>query len=262
MATVGPPTYNVDIGAMLRDAVNDAGRAASGTARELADLLARDRVGNEIKKQFWGAHAEAVLSAVSASYKSTLAARRSGPPGYRKDDKPPHNRFADGALAKALASPKNVSVTARGLRLFNQGHLDQKAKQWYRLNYGTSPYSPGKVAYTVRIGSGVSLGPLVLPGEASGPMYIPRGYFRKDGAFFVNRKNRHGPFYLTKGVRPRGFLDHGLETFAKNLSSNSELGILQLHRKLFAAGLAQIRTPRGAQLLTSTHRVTIRVESR
>jgi hypothetical protein len=110
-------------------------QAALGTSGDLRDSLtafskalkfrASRKAGMLTIHEQIGAQAQ---QAILSSYDS---ARAFSPLSYRVND-----RYAGGKLRAAIADPNFYIPQPDGLLFINKGLLDQKAKQWYRLNFG------------------------------------------------------------------------------------------------------------------------------
>lgn len=270
MATAAP-LPRIDVGAEVRRQMV-AGIAAAGphvarTVLELARILGSPQRGSAVRKAFWQENADDVRRSVVASYRATVhRGAYVTPPGYRRNDTGKNKRYAGGALDKALNDRKNYVVTTGGLALFDEQFLDSKARQWYRLNFGTAPHSRTQETYQIGLGRGVTFAELTLPGAPSGEMVIPDGFFTESGEFHPKHR-RPGYRYImhlketkpTAGVEGRGFLDAGVRRLALNLSGDSGkrgTSLLGLHNRLFYAGVSTVRPPaRISQGLVTLHMV-------
>ena len=83
------------------------------------------------KKVMKGAQA-----AVVEKYESSGIGKR---PSYRQNDTGKLKRYADGAMEDALKSPEFTWAEGRRYGFANRTLMDEKAKQWYRLNFGAKP---------------------------------------------------------------------------------------------------------------------------
>lgn len=74
--------------------------------------------------------AEEAQQAMVDSYKSKLGARK-------RPTRDPKSKYAGGVLLGALQSPRFFHADETGILFGDQTYLDQTAKQWYRMNFGS-----------------------------------------------------------------------------------------------------------------------------
>jgi hypothetical protein len=95
-------------------------------------------------------------------------------------------RYAGGQLAAAIGSDEMFIARPDGLTWINAAHLDQKAPQWYRLNFGAGAKgaaSGNALQYQVTF-LGQPVGTIGLASFRSSPsFYMPAGFFSSDGSF-------------------------------------------------------------------------------
>lgn len=95
-------------------------------------------------------------------------------------------RYAGGQLAAAIASDEMFIARPDGLTWINAAHLDQKAPQWYRLNFGAGARGSATrraLQYQVTF-LGQPVGTIGLSAFRSSPsFYMPAGFFTTDGSF-------------------------------------------------------------------------------
>ena len=218
---------------------------------ELQRILGDPTRGASVREQFWGARGSSVKNAVTRSY---AARKRLSPSGYRpgatKGEKGRDaRRFSGGALKEALALETNYQSSAVGLSLFDVGALDEKAAQWYRLNFGTAPNARVAKEYSVTFGSGVEVLSLFLEGKPSAAFRIPKGFWTENGEFHLDNPDDNRiptDARRTKGIKPQGFLDAGIRRLARDLGgeNGTEASLQGLYKGLWDNGIATV-VPRG-----------------
>lgn len=207
-------------------------RVVGGYYRALASSISRNRDSRLIRINTIAA--QKAQSQIVAAFQAT----RKGPsPTLERGD-----RYANGAMLKALSSPNFYKVTARGVGLIDAGYLDRVAKQWYRLNFGA-----GEVGgFSKRHGShvipflGSTAGALSLQGYGPSKAFrMPSGawlttnmslaggtgrgdFSRRGQDQFVPLKylqRRTAPFRggMTSGIIGTAYLDPGVKTLAREL---------------------------------------------
>jgi hypothetical protein len=160
------------------------------------------------------------------------------------------DRYANGKMLQALRSPKFFTARWDGVAFVNKAHLDQTAKQWYRLNFGAGErarQTPARKVYSIKFFEAV-IGTLSFqrfgPSAAFGMPYgafFPRG----GGAPIGPDPSRRGlddfvpgvfakldspPFKgtrVTKGIKGTNFLDAGLGALTKSLGAGWEILYLE-----------------------------------
>lgn len=167
------------------------------------------------------------------------------PPGsYRLDDTGHNQRYAGGALRKALGSGKgHVDADEYGLRFLNVDVLNEEAKQWRRLNYGAGGKAgEAPTQFPIQWG-GMVVATLGLPADPRPAFKIPRGYWvgpdgKRVGAgaglndrFFpigtssneISRaesfRGRPSPARMTAGIAASNFIDAGVRRIANEIPS-------------------------------------------
>lgn len=162
---------------------------------------------------------EAMLQA----YAQRVVAERSAPAGYRKNE-----RYS-GGLEYALNNRLIALGSARAISVGDKKLLDQTARHWRRLNYGTAPAgSLPPVVAQLRWGSGQGF-TLRSADEPPRPGFtIPatpgfRGYFKADGSFYMGKPTRKLSTYIiierprpTRGIKGRRFIDEGVRAVGQN----------------------------------------------
>jgi hypothetical protein len=189
---------------------------------------------------------EAIGEAARRSTQNAYTHRRFRRPkgSYRLDDSGQNQRYAGGALRRALGSDKgHVDADEYGLRFLNTAVLDQEAKQWRRLNYGaggkagTAPHQ-----FPIEWG-GIVVATLGLPADPRPAFRIPAGYWigpdgKRVGAsrggggsdrFYpvgttsadIDRgtafRGRPSPARMTAGIAASNFIDAGVRRIANEI---------------------------------------------
>lgn len=138
--------------------------------------------------------------------------------GYRAGAAEPYTRDAGGKLYAALSSSRMWSAEKNGILFINRTHLDQYARQWYRLNFGAGPRATtGRKhqRYRVRI-FGQNAGRVSLNSYRPSPRFLmPAGFWSKDGGL--------NPIAPSEGRRnrdvfvPLGYLKKRLDEGARSV---------------------------------------------
>lgn len=173
--------------------------------------------GLKSRRSFENAHKTLAASAMEATLNAYAAnVEAEGPPPYRENSP---SRMS-GGMRRALEDPGMYRGTFSGVYLFSRKILDSNARHWYRLNSGVVGYggSRGERFNTspssLNVGGGnIGMIGLNLPVDPK-PMYMPRGYFTPEGAFYPKPAPADIP---TKGIQARRFLEAGAEAVAIEL---------------------------------------------
>lgn len=184
---------------------------------------------------------EAAQRSMVAAYTHRRFRRPKG--SYRIDDASPNERYAGGALRRALLDPGMVEADDRGVRFINTAILDREARQWRRLNYGAGGKAGTPPAQFPLQWGGVVVATLGLPADPRPAFRIPRGYWigpdgKRVGAgagntdrFYpvsttsgdINRgeafRGRPSPGRVTAGIAAANFLDAGVRRIANEIPS-------------------------------------------
>lgn len=218
--------------------------AVSGLAQNgsIADYLGRALAARAIPHgQLRRAHQDAgdqARRSMVAAY--THRAHRRPVPSYRIGD---DNRYAGGALRRALNQPGQVEVTPFTLRFINRDLLNQEARQWKRLNYGAGGGSEGGITPPQQFPvqwDGLVVATLGLPPDPQPGFTIPQGRFvtpggervrpsaarRGQDAFYLGNPNRRFP---TAGIASSNFLDGGV----RRLVTALPISYLDMYTRLF-----------------------------
>ena len=137
-----------------RDIINQAVDAMGKTmalemqlfAQAMSSKAARNRDGRVTRIHTLAG--EAAVAATVRSYNRTKTKRRRA--AVRAGDAfstgvslERRNRFANGKLGRALASPQMFDARWDGVSFINKDWLDRNAAQWYRLSFGAGPNGAG-----------------------------------------------------------------------------------------------------------------------
>lgn len=222
------------------------------------------------------------------SVRSAYIARRPARdlPAYRTFARNPRNqRYANGALLRAIGAPDFFEVTDRGIKFINEERLTREAKHWRRLNFGTAggaPVSPPRefqmdwgVLLQGRSSPRLGLAPDVRPA-----FRIPRGVFVEPGIFYpmsevagvrrgtvtgvVGRPGRTGrraadkrvnsrtfradTGQMTRGIASTNFLDRGVAAIARNMLPEFELLMREYYGRTLPPAFRQRIRPRTRQI--------------
>lgn len=237
------PTWQIEgeIQRVARKAVGLSLRAAAKSTSKQLQAIGRLVAGGHDNERLTELHQKVGVAAqnrILNAYARNVTAKKLGP-SYREGD-----RYAGGALRRALASPDFFRATPRGLDFINISLLDQEAYHWHRLNFGALPRGQGSTrSYEVRWGGLVA----IAIGFNEGPSHE----FGMPPGFWIAQEGKAGPrsrhvttgntFYpfsrvgsvpgtgvkgslvrqravpVTQGIVARHFLEAGLETIATTL---------------------------------------------
>lgn len=224
----------------FRTSVRNAGASGMAQSGSIVDYLGRALAARAIPHgQLRRAHQDAgdqARRSMVAAY--THRAHRRAVPSYRVGD-----RYAGGALRRALNQPGQVEATAFTLRFINRDILNQEARQWRRLNYGAGGGSEGGIVAPAQFPvqwDGLVVATLGLPPDTRPGFTIPQGIFvtpggervrpsasrRGQDAFSVRKASRKFP---TAGIASSNFLDGGI----RRLVTALPISYLDMYTRLF-----------------------------
>lgn len=158
---------------------------------------------------------------------------RSGLDSYRQNDDGKWKRYSGGLMLRALEGQDWYKVHPDGITWIIPGAFDQKAKQWYRLNFGAAPKNtPGvKVQYTMSFfGQGLGKGPNLDNAPRSSPFSIPAGVWgnkafpqtpefgKVKGTGTGPKENMAGRYFYPLGAMKDG-KDHTIDAAGRRASA-------------------------------------------
>lgn len=235
----------------MQEIVNSAAAALSGQQKKAMSAFAasiRHSIRSDPRmKQIHQRVGLRAQVATIAAYRRNVKGRSGD---YRADEEGPYKRYAGGRLLGVLSSGDFFSASRAGLSIVNVNTLDDRAKQWYRLNFGAgaransgarhrnySLYFFGQAANVglsfkqfqpsaaFRIPRGV-FGQLqgqeftvTPPGTGRGDQFMPGGFLRRNGITAVSNTGRIdtvGP-QISRGIAATAFLDAVPRTLAREL---------------------------------------------
>lgn len=148
--------------------------------------------------------------------------------------------------------------TSDGIAFINTAILDQKARQWARLNFGAGPAQGAERSLAtpiappnarIRFGSNQGIS-LKLHNPPRPNFRVPVGYFDPEGRFFLAKKNNKwkkapkdaktvGGGLLRgavseRGIAPRRFLDAGLVALGENFGKEYKVHFQQVAEQVKA----------------------------
>lgn len=183
-------------------------------------------IGEADRQPIWDRMARDAQNAVANSYVQTR--RRGGPAGYRQTATRPGNvRYSGGRMLAAIRDDRFVEVGRDSIRFANINVLDQHAKQWARLNFGTAPISGGVVDVSTIRWSNLVVASIGASGAPRPRFKVPQsgeGFWTETGEFHPVSENG-GPeptdFVMkakwSKGIQARNFLGAGTRRMAADL---------------------------------------------
>lgn len=174
---------------------------------------------------------------------------------YRWDDEGKWRRYSNHALRNALASPSLYHVTPDGLDFILGAFLDEKARQWYRLNFGAAPRGSLPHSPTMMSFFGQEIEGGKLEGGPGKGFTIPAGFFSDTakGSTPSVLKNvtpfgqgRGQPFY------PAALITGGSARLGKASGRKLSQGILGTRYLDAGVDAINLSFPRQIELLTSS----------
>jgi hypothetical protein len=249
---------NAEASVSFRTSVRNAGASGMAQNGSIVDYLGRALAARAIPHgQLRRAHQDAgdqARRSMVAAY--THRPHRRAVPSYRIGD-----RYAGGALRRALNQPGQVEATPFTLRFINRDILDQEARQWRRLNYGAGGGSEGGITAPAQFPvqwDGLVVATMGLPPDTRPGFTIPQGMFvtpggervrpstarRGQDTFRVGNPNRRFP---TAGIASSNFLDGGV----RRLVTALPISYLDMYTRLYnnAARSAHITLRVGATMV-------------
>lgn len=232
------------------DAWVAAAQAASRSTSKQLEEIARVITAGIASADFLAVHQTVgalAQKSVLASFDQTVGrANNSGAHGYRTSGK--LQRYSGERLRAAIADPSFFEATEHGLNFINTTLLDERAKQWARINFGAGDRGKGShaafgirfsnmVVTTLSLDIGARPAFLIPPGyflDAAGNVAAPTGptpgssfYVAGTGPFakkkyIVNAEGERirKPMTarkVTKGIHARNFFTPGLARIAKEI---------------------------------------------
>lgn len=147
---------------------------------------------------------------------------------------PRKNRLS-GGLARAVNNPQFAKGDEFGIKFVDRELMRQEARHWQRLNFGTGALQTPAMVAKPRLGGrqllDVTIKPIAVTGgsKLKDPR-IPDGYFMhgsewvrrgpgysRTGNPFYPIKTKKVDFITTAPIRPKRFIDAGLQAFETNL---------------------------------------------
>lgn len=192
----------IGFGAMLVESVREATTVQSRQLDAIGRIFDLNRYAGRRQRINADIGAAAQRSAIQA-YRLRRH-RRGTPPSRIAARNPRNNRFAGGALARALSSPSFYEATASGVRIINRDQLNAEAKHWRRLNFGAGAAGQGSPAprqFEVRW-SGLVVAAFGLQPDVRPAFRIPRGFWIAGGQRASGRVE--GAEFFPTGELPRG----------------------------------------------------------
>jgi hypothetical protein len=231
---------SIMVTATLAKAVTEATAVESEVLSFLGQTINGAKLVETFAAEFTQAHRDvgnAALRSLIDGYTHRRFRRPQDP--YRAGDQ----RYAGGALLRALRREEHVNAFARGFDFLDTGILNSEAKQWRRLNFGAGSGSAGGI--DVPQSFQMTWGDLVvgLRPDPRPAFRIPRGFWFDQGGTRVGAgADRSGRFYyvgspelpasnetgnrrlgrpspgrVTRGIASANFLDAGIRRIANEL---------------------------------------------
>lgn len=216
--------------------VNVGTRGAMNMARILAHGLQQEMQDKSELAKLHRRVAADMRESVKSSFEQTV---HSKPGQYRMGDK----RISGGKLKRAIMASSLAVGTEEGIFFVDEYRLSREAKHWRRLNFGavgTAVTGREAKRFPFRFDD-VTLYTVGFPDGATPSFGLPPGFFEDASGEKVDRstsrrgmdkfiwvkggKAMHpgvrkvidGPMSITRGIKPRNFLDAGLRRMVKEL---------------------------------------------
>lgn len=244
-----------------------AATASSGVSKQLLEL-ARIFEAGLARSELEAIHQDVAREAqvrVVKSYRGSVG--RGSPPPYRVTGA--WQRYAGGKLLSALSEPGFYRATADEIGFINVAHLNKRAKQWARLNFGAGARGQANRPQHYRVHWGNQLVAVIGLSENARPaFFMPAGYFFDGTDVVGSDPSRRGKdaFYLpgngparpgltrrgadggytpgingkrqTKGIKARNFFDPGVRYIAGEVPRRYK----RLYDDLYKRGIGQVRS--------------------
>lgn len=166
--------------------------------------------------------AQAAQQAMLNRYAKIVKPRSVGE--YRSQAAGKWKRYSGGQLEAALASPNFYRAAQDGILFANITHLDERAPQWYRVNYGAGARGRGYRAQASFPSDPSGLNLLPKSFTASGSYLLPKGFFGDIGEFGQEARFDQAERFRTEDItRVRGGARLG-RRFGKKRGSPLEFG--------------------------------------
>lgn len=204
--------------------------ASNPELNKMLEDLRADRVPDAMRQAMWANIGEKARNSLISAYANRQYKRPVA--SYRVGD-----RFSGGVLGEALASKEIYEATAFGLNFLNRELLDEKAKQWRRLNFGAgaggqeSDLSAPKKFPVTGLGFVIGFQPDVRPAFG-----MPKGFFLDQNhsteRVGLDAFHPSGPdaVRITRGIAARNFLDPPMEIIASSIRP----GLTDMFRQFYA----------------------------
>ena len=206
------------------EAMHEAGVRGSKQFKALGEALSVEAVPPSLRTRVHADVGKAAQQATVHAYRSRPNRSRAG--SYRVGD-----RYAGGALERALRSPDFYRATPKGLGIINTSRLNQEARHWRRLNFGAGAAGGAgprsfpidllqasvglepdrRPGFVLPPGFWMRNGERVAPGKPGTAQFFPRG-IRGSGA-----RGRANAARFTRGIRATNFLDAGVKEVADKI---------------------------------------------
>lgn len=230
----------------FRTGIRNAGVSGMFRAGSVAEYIGRALSARQIPhEQLRRAHRDAGEGAQRSMVQGYVNRRHRRPvPSYRIGD-----RYAGGALLRALRNPNMVEATEFTLRFINTDILNTEARHWRRLNFGAGAGSEGGLQAPAQFPiawEGMVVATLGLTPDFRPAFTMPQGIFVAPGGnrvessasrrgsdmFFPRRASRR---YPTAGIASSNFLDAGVRRLATALPQS----YLGMYQRLYDRTMAQ-----------------------
>lgn len=236
-------------------AANGVQAIAAAFASQLANKSNLEKTHEKVGKR--------MISATLAAYDTNVEGRKE----QEERQSPARNK---GKLRPALADDRMIAASARGLSFVNIAVLRARANHYRRLNFGTRGIGYGgedspTIPFTL---FGAYLGGLSFNEQSRPAFFLPPGMFFDGGSWTLPSGSRRGTgqyFPLgelprrqagqiatrkakgaydeekpTAGIRPRYFLEAGIEQFAEAIPQEYDLLVQSALEKGTKAGKAYL----------------------
>ena len=204
--------FSAEASRLIRITAQQAAAAAAAESTRLVSEVLNTYVDNYSKAAHnRGSTMRKIYEEVGAAGQAAILreydARHGKSRSYRQNDSGKWRRYSGGVLREALASPQMWKATAYGLNFINPRFLDERAKQWAKLNFGAAPATQRSHKVTPMEFFGKTIPGFDLEGVPGRAFSIPVGFFSSDvhertppGGVTADRGKRFYPLALMTDI--------------------------------------------------------------
>lgn len=255
-----------------------AEKSSKKTAALLKEYAKTMYTDPEQKKDLAAMHKRLATGAKNKVVEKYKARPTAGRKSYRqKETRDELKRYSGGVMYKALNSPKLIYSDEYGLGMFDVKFLDERARQWYRMNFGAMPAGRAAAGQgslkmfqqtssrKLDISKYKPSGPFLVPNSVNGrglwsnktmpvtnlsALYKAAKAEGKKGssgelgtALYVVPGNFRPSFdkVLSKGIKGSRFLDAGVKYVNDHYGDEMEIAVAKWHKRSLAKAAPKAR---------------------